>query len=104
MQSKFSGNTFNAFKVNITCFSMMIFSLGFAMPWAICKRQKWYAEHTVIDGKQMVFNGTGKELFHKSIGWLILSIVTLGIFSIWSSLKTRRWITAHTHFVSVKAK
>lgn len=41
------------FMALLTCFT-----LGIALPWAICIWQNWVAKHTIIDGKQMVFDGT----------------------------------------------
>ena len=70
---------------------------GLALPWAICIWQNWLAKHTIIDGKQMVFDGTGGQLFGNYIKWWLLCIVTLGIYSLWLPIKFWQWTTMHTH-------
>ena len=74
-----------------------VFTLGIALPWALCIWQKWVADHTIIDGKQMVFDGTGAQLFGNYIKWWLLCMVTLGIYSLWLPIKFRQWTTMHTH-------
>ena len=67
--------------------------------WAIYLKESWYAKHTVIDGRQVTFDGTGGQLFGNYIKWFLLTIITLGIYSFWLSLKMKAWVTKHTHLV-----
>ena len=78
---------------------LIIITLGIATPWAVCIEERWMAKHTYIDGKQLVFDGTGKELFGKYIIWLLLTIVTIGIYALWLTIKMRAWTVSHTHMV-----
>ena len=77
---------------------LVIFTLGIAMPWAICQEQRWHLNNMIIDGKQVVFEGTGKKLFWHYVGWFFLTLITLGIFGIWAPIRFRKWVADYTHF------
>ena len=98
-KSKFTGGLLGL--IGITLLEAVIcgLTLGIAFPWAVCIRERWYAKHTFIDGKQLVFDGTGAQLFGNYIKWFLLTIVTLGIYSFWLSIKMQQWVTKHTHMI-----
>ena len=98
-QSKFNGGLLGYIGIRLLAVLIIIFTLGIATPWAICMEQKWIADHTEIDGKQMIFDGTGAELLGKGIIWFLLAIITWGIFALWIPLKFQAWKTKHTHLV-----
>lgn len=77
---------------------LTIFTLGFAMPWVICMDQRYHLDNMIIDGKQVVFEGTGGKFFWRYIGWGLLSILTLGVWSLWMAVKMLRWDAKYTHF------
>lgn len=56
-----------------------------------------YAKHTVIDGGQLTFDGTGMQLFGNYIKWFLLTIITLGIYGFWLNIKMKAWVVSHTH-------
>ena len=97
MESKFTGGLLGLIGIGILQALIITFTLGIAAPWAICLKQSWIAKHTIIDGRQMIFDGTGGQLFGNYIKWFLLTIVTLGIYSFWLSIKMQQWITKHTH-------
>lgn len=97
MESKFSGGLLGLIGISILQSLIITFTLGIATPWAICLKQRWLAKHTVIDGRQVIFDGTGGQLFGNYIKWFLLSIITLGIYSLWVTIKMQQWITKHTH-------
>ncbi len=97
MNSKFTGGLLGLIGVNIVTVLITFFTLGIALPWAICYKQRWYAKHTYIDERQLIFNGKGIELFGQYIKWFLLCIITLGIYSFWLSIKMQQWIVSHTH-------
>ena len=78
---------------------IIAFTLGIAAPWAVCLYQNWLADHTIIDGRQLTFDGTGGQLFGNYIKWFLLCIITLGIYSFWLVIKMKQWVTKHTHMV-----
>ena len=103
MDSKFNGGLLGLIGINILQWLIILVSLGIALPWAVCKKQNWLAKHTIIDGKQMVFDGTGGQLFGQYIKWLLLTIITFGIYSLWLSIKMHAWVVSHTHLEEAKS-
>ncbi len=101
MESKFTGSLLGLFGVTILVALMTMFTFGIAFPWAICMYHKWYAKHTIIDGKQLYFDGTGAQLIGNWIKWLFLIFITFGIYWLWVNLRVKGWIVKHTHFVEV---
>ena len=80
-ESKFDGGLLGLIGIGILSGFIVLITLGIATPWAICLKEKWYVSHTVIDGKRLVFDGTGGQLFGNYIKWFLLTIITLGIYS-----------------------
>lgn len=100
MESKFTGGLLGLIGVNLLQWFVTGITLGLAAPWAICMKQRWMARHTYVDGKQLVFDGKGSQLFGNYIVWFLLTIVTLGIYSFWLSINMHKWIVKHTHHVN----
>ena len=96
-ESKFTGGLLGLIGISILQAILIGLTFGLAAPWAICLKEKWVAEHTIIDGKQLTFDGTGGQLFGNYIKWFLLSIITLGIYSFWLSIKMKQWVVKHTH-------
>lgn len=92
MESKFTGGLLGLIGINILSMLLMTITLGIGTPWAVCMKEKWYAEHTIIDGKQLVFDGNGGQLFGNYIKWLLLSLITCGIYSFWLGIKMKQWV------------
>ena len=101
-KSTFEGSAWGWFGVNLLVFLGSVFSLGIAIPWLYCFRQRYIVSHTVYNGYRMYFDGTGGQLIGKSILWSFLTIITLGIYRPWIKLKKRKWIATHTHFICVR--
>lgn len=97
-ESKFTGGLAGLVGMKLLVVLICLFTVGFAMPWGVCLWQKWLAEHTVIDGRQVHFDGTGGSLFVQFVKWWFFSLITLGIYSFWLSIKMRQWVVLHTHF------
>ena len=98
-ESKFTGGLLGLIGISLLQGLIIAFTLGIAAPWAVCLYQNWLADHTIIDGHQVKFDGTGGQLFGNYIKWLLLSLVTCGIYSLWLSINMQKWITKHTHLV-----
>lgn len=101
MESKFTGGLLGLIGINILCGLLITFTLGLGLPWAVCIKQRWIAKHTIIDGYQVVFDGTGGQLFGQYIKWFLLTIITIGIYGFWVSIKMQQWITKHTHLIAL---
>lgn len=98
MKSEFTGGLLGLIGIGILQGLIIIFTIGIGTPWAICLKEKWYAEHTVIDGRRIEFDGTGIDLFANYIKWFLLTIITFGIYSFWLVIKMKKWVVSHTHF------
>lgn len=98
LESKFTGGILGYFGMCIISAALILVTFGLAMPWVICLWMEWYAKHTVIDGKRLVFSGTGLSLFGNYIKWWFLTIITLGIYGYWLCIKIAQWIVKNTHF------
>lgn len=68
-----------------------ILSLGIALPYAIVLRQRWICKHTYIEGRRLMFTGTGIGLFGHWIKWWLLIIVTAGLYSFWVVPRLTKW-------------
>ena len=98
-QSTFTGGAFAYFFRNLAVSLVSSLTFGLLLPAMLCWQQRWVARHTFINGRQLVFDGKGSQLFGKYLLWLLLTIVTFGIFLIWLPIKVKKWTTKHTHFV-----
>ena len=97
-ESQFTGGLLGLIGINLLQVIMITITLGLGTPWAICVKERWIAKHTIIDGRQLMFDGTGGQLFGNFIKWFLLTILTLGIYGFWLDIKMKQWITKHTHF------
>lgn len=76
------------------------FTFGLAFPWVYAAFHRWLAENTRIDGRQLVFEGTGSGLFWPYLLWLVLTFVTFGIYSFWLFKNLTAWRVRRTHFAA----
>ena len=97
-QSEFTGGAISNFLRTLAVSFVSGITFGLLLPVMVCWYQRWIAEHTFINGRKLVFDGRGGQLFGKYLLWLLLTIVTFGIFSIWLPVKVKKWMTKHTHF------
>lgn len=77
-----------------------LMTLGICYPFALVLMQRWKAKHSFIDGRQLVFTGTGIGLFGTWIKWLVLLVITVGIYSLWLGPRIQKWVWEHTDFAS----
>lgn len=97
-KSEFTGSTAEYIGYSILMALGTICSCGIAFPWLQCWYLRWLYRNSVIDGKQLQFDGNGTELFGKYIIWYILCAVTCGIYGLWVPVNMQRWETEHIHF------
>ena len=96
-ESRFTGGLLGLIGINLLQGLLTGITLGLAAPWAVCMKERWIARHTVIDGPQLVFDGTGGQLFGNYIKWFLLTIITFGIYAFWLEIKMKQWLVKHTH-------
>lgn len=95
-QFAFDGGASTYFGTALLAFLITVLTLGLLYPFALVLRERWRAKHSYIEGRQLVFNGTGWGLFGLWWKWLILIIVTIGIYSFWVAPRVYRWKWEHT--------
>lgn len=95
-ESEFNGTTWGMIGLGVIQFFLILFTLGFGAPYAIILGYRWYANHTKLNGKQVVFEGTAWELFGKYIRWTLLTLVTLGIYSFCIPVRLEEWKISKT--------
>lgn len=93
----FDGGAGDFLVTGILAFLVTVFSLGICYPWALCMKEKWVIEHTVVDGKRLKFTGSAFGLFGNWIKWLFLCFITLGIYSFWVIPALQKWKANNTH-------
>ncbi len=95
--SRFEASTSDCFIMSLLYRTISVFTLGFGFYWAYCYYQKWLAEHTVIDGHRLGFDGTALPLFGSWVVWTLLSMLTLGIYFFRMPVELLDWVASHTH-------
>ena len=98
-KSKFTGGLLGLIGISILASLLTACTLCIGAPWAFCMTQRWIVNHTIVDGKQLYFDGTGGQLWGKIFLWLLLTVVTLGLFVLWYPIVMQKWVTKHTHFL-----
>ena len=96
-ESQFTGGLLGLIGINLLQVIMITITLGLGTPWAICMKERWIAKHTIIDGRQLMFDGTGSQLFGNYIKWFLLTLITFGIYGFWLDIKMKQWLVKHTH-------
>ena len=95
--STWDGGVLETFLNSFVASLISSLTCGIATPWAICYMIRFIVSHTVINGKRMVFTGTGGGLFGNWIKWFLLTIITCGIYSFWVTPRLYKWIASHIH-------
>ncbi len=75
-------------------------TFGIVTPWVWAAYLRWRNRHTFIQGRQLFFDGTGWELFWRSLLWIVLTCVTFGLFLLIVYVSYERWRVSHTYFAS----
>ena len=97
-RSEFTGGVLACLFFSLLFFLSVTFTFSLTFPWVYAAFERWIARNTVIDGRSLVFTGTGSELFWHYLLWLILTVVTFGIYGFWLFIKLTAWKVRHTHF------
>lgn len=97
--STFTGGAFANAGINLLTGLVCLLTLGLAYPAMVCWKLRWKCSHTYVSGRQLVFDGEGRQLFGKFLLWSFLSVITLGIYYIvCMKVALAKWQTKHTHF------
>ena len=80
----------------IHLFLLSMVTLGIYSPWAWVRLFKLRASHTVINGKEVVFIGTGLKLFGICLLNGLFIIITLGVYTPWAICRISKWKAENT--------
>lgn len=80
---------------------LLMITLGIYTPWFICKIQKYFNEHTEIQGAsgslgRFDFKGEGGALFGQFLVGMILTMLTGGIYMAWFQVNLQKFFTGNT--------
>lgn len=101
-ESKFLPNLISNFTNNMISKLITIVTLGILYPYALCYRQKFVINNTLITGKRLKFIGEWKSLFKKYIYWYLYVIATFGIYAFVVNIKIKRWVSSNVTYLNDK--
>ena len=78
-ESRFDGRILGLFALNLFSTIFFIISLTLATPWIFCMRKRWFANRTTINGKRLIFVGTGWQFLGTFIKYTFLVLALLVI-------------------------
>ena len=67
--SYFDGGVLGIIGVNLFSNILTFISFGLLFPFVVCYRQKWFAKHTIINRKKIVFTGKSLNLIGNYLLW-----------------------------------
>ena len=95
--SYFDGGVLGIIGVNLFSKILTFISFGLLYPFVVCYRQRWFAKHTIINRKKIIFTGKSLNLIGNYLLWWFLCIITFGIFGLWLPIKIENWKAKNTH-------
>ncbi len=97
--SYFDGGYWDFIGYEILCGLLLMVTCGLAFPWVMEILQKWDTRHQVINGRRLVFSGTGLGFLGEYLIIAILSFITCGIYGPWGTVRMNKYIIRNTDFV-----
>jgi len=92
--SDFDGSAWGLFGWSIlSVVSIYLLFIPFIFVYAPLNR--WYDEHTIIDGNRLQFTYRGPAW--PVLGWSLFSLLTLGLGSFYAQKRILMWNLSHTH-------
>ena len=74
-----------------------LLTLYILKPYIMVTETKFLASRTVLDGRRLVFDGSGTILFADYIKWYFLTIVTLGVYAFFVRNRLLQYKVKHMH-------
>ncbi len=71
---------------------------GMTAPYLDAAYYRWAWKHTMLDGRQLRFDGRGGQIFWRNMRWMLLTLVTAGVYAFWALPAYARWIAENTHY------
>lgn len=103
--SRFTGGHLSYFLRRLALLVLTILSLSLAYPALKCWYMRWEVRHTVIQGRNMYFDGRARQLYGKYLLWLLWSVLTLSVYYfVKMKINLIKWQTKHTHVEGIRAE
>jgi uncharacterized membrane protein YjgN (DUF898 family) len=100
---QFLGTGLGCLWLTIWTSALTFVTFGLFFPWSYSAWQRWAAKNTFVDGRRLLFTGSGGGFF---VRWLIimaLSIITFGLYAPWGYCLIKRWETDNLVFEDEQA-
>jgi uncharacterized membrane protein YjgN (DUF898 family) len=78
-------------------------TLGLFFPWSYSAWQRWIAQNTYVNGRRLVFTGSGGAFFLRWLLIVVLSLITFGLYAPWGYCLIKRWETDNLVFEDEQA-
>ena len=101
-ESYFDGSLLGLLAFTYFYATITVLTAGLLSAWGKCLLNEYIYNHTVICGKRLKFEGTGRDLFPKMFKWDIFKIITFNIYSIWQPARYKEWEVSKLHFEDEK--
>ena len=95
---EFRGTGFGYLWLLIWTSVISVITLGLYFPWAYSALQRWIADNTYVNDRQLVFTGSGIQFLGHWLLIMILTFITLGLYAPWAYCQLKRWETENTYF------
>lgn len=97
----FSGTGGEVFRQMIVGALLTGLTFGIYLPWFMVRLRQWLASRVVVGptrhgNVQLVFTGSGAQLFVKAFVGYLLTLITLGIYGFWFAVDLIRFFHEHT--------
>ncbi|MDO5632794.1 MAG: YjgN family protein [Paracoccus sp. (in: a-proteobacteria)] len=96
LQVQFTGSAKTYFGIWIVNILLSIVTLGIYSAWAKVRRRRYFAQHTVIDGRRFDYHATGQQILIGRIivviGLILMAIPILNIFVALALLIALPWL------------
>jgi uncharacterized membrane protein YjgN (DUF898 family) len=76
--------------------AITVATLGFGFPVGLVLVRRWQARHTTLDGRQVEFTGSARELVRAWVPWWVLTLGTLGWYGVRVAPRVAQWTRDHT--------
>ncbi len=94
----FRGTGFGYLWLMIWTTVVTFITFGLFFPWAYSAQQRWIADNTYLNGRQLAFHGTGIGFFAHWLLIMLLTCITFGLYTPWAYCRVKKWETDNTTF------
>ena len=100
--SYFDGSLLGLLAFSYFYATITVITAGLLSAWGKCLLNEYIYNHTVISGKRLKFEGSGKDLFPRMFKWDFFKLITFNIYSIWVPTRYKEWEVSKLHFEDEK--